>query len=82
MAFVNKMDITGADFFRVVQMMKDRLSANAVPIQVPIGAEDKFEGIVNLLTMKAHIYKDEIGEQIEITDIPADLVDIAEEKKR
>ena len=81
MAFVNKMDITGADFFRVVDMMKERLSANAIPIQVPIGAEDKFQGIVNLLTMKAHIYKDDLGEDIEITDIPADLVEIAEEKR-
>ena len=81
MAFVNKMDITGADFFRVVQMMKDRLSANAIPIQVPIGAEDNFQGIVNLLTMKAHVYKDDLGENIEIVDIPADLADIAEEKR-
>jgi len=81
MAFVNKMDITGADFFRVVQMMKDRLSANAIPIQVPIGAEDNFQGIVNLLTMKAHIYKDDLGENIEIVEIPADLVEIAEEKR-
>lgn len=81
MAFVNKMDITGADFFRVVGMMKDRLSANAVPIQVPIGAEDEFQGIVNLLTMKAHIYKDDLGEQIEIVDIPAELLDVATEKR-
>ena len=81
MAFVNKMDITGADFFRVVQMMKDRLSANAIPIQVPIGAEDNFQGIVNLLTMKAHVYKDDLGENIEIVEIPADLVEIAEEKR-
>jgi len=81
MAFVNKMDITGADFFRVVGMMKERLKANAIPIQVPIGAEDHFQGIVNLLTMKAHVYKDDLGENIEIVDIPADLVDIAEEKR-
>lgn len=81
MAFVNKMDITGADFFRVVGMMKDRLSANAIPIQVPIGAEDNFQGIVNLLTMKAHVYLDDLGENIEIVDIPADLVEIAEEKR-
>jgi len=81
MAFVNKMDITGADFFRVVDMMKERLSANAIPIQVPIGAEDEFQGIVNLLTMKAHVYKDDLGENIEIVDIPADLVEIAEEKR-
>ena len=81
MAFINKMDITGADFFRVVQMMKDRLSANAVPVQIPIGAEDKFLGIVDLLDMKARIYKDDIGTDIEITDIPADLVELAEEKR-
>jgi len=81
MAFINKMDITGADSFRVVQMMKDRLSANAVPVQIPIGAEDKFLGIVDLLDMKARIYKDDIGTDIEITDIPADLVELAEEKR-
>jgi len=79
MAFVNKMDITGADFLRVVGMMKDRLKANAVPITLPIGAEDNFEGIVNLLDMKARIYKGDAGEDIQIVDIPADMQELAEE---
>jgi len=79
MAFVNKMDITGADFFNAVEMMKDRLKANAVPIQLPIGAENDFIGIVDLVDMKARIYKDDLGQEIEITDIPAELVDQAEE---
>ena len=79
MAFVNKMDITGADFLRVVGMMKDRLKANAIPLQLPIGAEDKFTGIITLLDMKARIYKDDLGQEIEITDIPEDMVELAEE---
>ncbi len=79
MAFVNKMDITGADFLRVVGMMKDRLKANAVPVQLPIGAEDNFQGIINLVDMKARIYKDDLGEEIEITDIPEDMQEQAEE---
>lgn len=81
MAFVNKMDITGADFFRVVNMMKERLSANAVPIQIPIGAEDEFTGLVDLMDMKARVYKDEIGEVIEIEEIPAELLEIATLKR-
>ena len=81
MAFVNKMDITGADFLRVVGMMKDRLKTNAVPIQLPIGAEDVFVGIIDLMDMKARIYKDELGETIEIEDIPADMLELAEEKR-
>ena len=81
MAFINKMDITGADFFRVVQMMKDRLSANAIPVQIPIGAEDEFQGIIDLLDMKARIYKDDLGQDIEITEIPAELQELAEEKR-
>lgn len=79
MAFVNKMDITGADFFRVVRMMKDRLKTNAVPIQLPIGAEDKFEGLIDLFEMKAYLYKDNLGEQIEVVDIPSEYADQAEE---
>ena len=79
MIFVNKMDIMGADFFRVVGMVKDRLKANAVPIQLPIGAEDTFAGIVDLIEMKAEIYKDDLGKEIEITDIPAELMETAEE---
>lgn len=77
--FINKMDIMGADFFRVVGMVKDRLKANAVPIQLPIGAEDTFVGIVDLVEMKAEIYKDDLGKEIEITEIPADLAELAAE---
>ena len=72
-AYVNKMDRDGADFFRVVQMMKDRLHANAVPIQIPIGAANTFEGIVDLIEMKAVIYKDDLGKDMEVTEIPANL---------
>jgi elongation factor G len=79
MAYVNKMDIMGADFFRVINMMKERLHANAVPIQIPIGAEDKFVGMVDLITMKAFIHKDDLGKEIEVTDIPEDLKAIAAE---
>ena len=79
MIFVNKMDIMGADFFRVVGMVKDRLKANAVPVQLPIGAEDSFVGIIDLVEMKAEIYKDELGKEFDITDIPADMADLAEE---
>lgn len=74
MAFVNKMDIIGADFIRVVNMMKDRLGANAVALHLPIGAEDDFTGIIDLMTMKAHIYKDDKGEDIEITEIPENMM--------
>ena len=79
MVFVNKMDIMGADFYRVVGMIKDRLKANAVPIQLPIGAEETFVGIIDLIDMKAEVYKDELGKEIVIEDIPADMVDAAEE---
>ena len=79
LAYVNKMDITGADFFRVVDMMKERLQANAVPIQIPIGSEASFVGLVDLVKMKAEIYVDEMGTTMDETDIPADLVDMAEE---
>lgn len=79
MAYVNKMDIMGADFYRVVSMMKDRLQANAVPIQLPIGSEDTFKGIVNLVTMKAHMYRDDLGKEIEIVEIPEDMMELAEE---
>ncbi len=78
-AFVNKMDIMGADFFRAVEMMKDRLGANAVPIQLPIGKEDTFVGIVDLVNMNARIYKDDLGKEMEITDIPDEIRDLAEE---
>ena len=79
--FVNKMDIMGADFQRVVQMVRDRLKANAVPIQIPIGAEDKFVGIIDLIEMDAEIYKDDLGKEFEITEIPADLMDLALEAR-
>jgi len=79
MIFINKMDILGADFFRVVGMVKDRLKANAVPIQLPIGAEDTFAGIVDLVEMKAEIYKDDLGKEIESVDIPAELKEMADE---
>ena len=78
MVFVNKMDILGADFYRVVGMIKDRLKANAVPIQLPIGKEDTFVGIVDLVEMKAEIYKDDLGKEYETADIPADMIDDAE----
>ncbi|AHM55487.1 elongation factor G [Peptoclostridium acidaminophilum DSM 3953] len=80
-AFVNKMDITGANFIRVVDMMKDRLSANAVAMQLPIGAEDTFKGIIDLLEMKAIMYMDDLGNEIEIVDIPEDMVALAEERR-
>ena len=79
MAYVNKMDIMGANFYRVLDMMKTRLHANAIAMQLPIGAEDTFVGIIDLLDMKARIYKDNLGEQIDIVDIPADMVDKAQE---
>lgn len=78
MIFVNKMDIIGADFLRVVNMVKDRLKANAVPIQLPIGSEDKFVGMIDLVEMNAEIYKDDLGKDIEITEIPAELLAEAE----
>ncbi len=78
MCYVNKMDIMGANFYRVVDMIKDRLKANAVPIQLPIGAEDSFVGIIDLLTMKAFIYKDDVGLKIEETEIPDDMKEKAE----
>jgi elongation factor G len=78
-AYINKMDRTGADFYNAVETMKDRLGANPVPIQLPIGAEGDFLGIVDLVAMKALVWKDELGTEFEIEDIPADLVDKAEE---
>ncbi|MEG2088479.1 elongation factor G [Niameybacter sp.] len=79
MAFVNKMDIMGADFYNAVNMMRERLGANAVPMQLPIGAEDDFVGIIDLLENKAYIYKDDLGKDIDCVEIPADMVDKAEE---
>ena len=79
MIFVNKMDILGADFYRVVKMVEERLKANAVPIQLPIGKEDTFVVIIDLVEMKAEIYKDDLGKEYEMTDIPDDLMDLANE---
>ena len=79
MVYVNKMDIMGADFYRVVDMMKERLKCNAVPLQLPIGAETFFKGIIDLLEMKAYVYYDDIGKDVRIEEIPSDMVDKAEE---
>lgn len=79
MAYVNKMDIMGADFFRCVNMMRDRLKANAVPIQLPIGKEETFKGIIDLVDMKADIYYDEMGKDMKVEDIPEDMKDLADE---
>jgi len=79
MAYVNKMDIMGADFYRVVQMMKDRLKCNAVPIQLPIGAEDSFKGIIDLVEMKAYVYYDDLGKDIRCEEIPADMMEKAQQ---
>lgn len=79
MVYVNKMDITGANYMLCVEQLKNRLKANAVPIQLPIGAEDQFKGIVDLIKMKAFIHKDDLGQEIEETDIPEDMKAQAEE---
>ena len=79
MAYVNKMDIMGADFYNVLQMMKDRLKTNAVAIQLPIGKEDEFSGIIDLVKMKAIMYKDDLGKDMEYVDIPGDMKDLADE---
>ena len=76
-AYINKMDRTGANFFNVVDKMRDRLGANAVPMQIPIGAEADFQGYVDLLTMRAYIYTDDLGLEIREEDIPAELLDSA-----
>ncbi|NLN98560.1 MAG: elongation factor G [Eubacteriaceae bacterium] len=79
MAYINKMDITGADFYHTVEMIRERLGANPVCIQLPIGKESDFVGIIDLVTMKAEIYKDEMGEIYEETDIPENMMELAEE---
>ena len=79
MAYINKMDIMGADFYNVVGMMKDRLKCNAVPIQLPIGAEDTFRGIVDLIEMKADIYYDDLGKDMRVEEIPDDMKEKAQE---
>ena len=82
MAYVNKMDIMGADFYRVLRMMHDRLKCNAVAIQLPIGAEDTFKGLIDLVEMKAYIYTNDLGTDIQITDIPEDMKDLANEYRQ
>ena len=79
MAYINKMDIMGADFYNVLNMMKDRLNCNAVAIQLPIGKEDDFTGIIDLAKMKAIIYKDDLGKDMEYVDVPDDMKDLADE---
>ena len=79
MAFVNKMDIMGANFLNAVQMMKDRLKANAIPVQLPIGKEEDFRGVIDLFKMKAYMYEDSEGQVVDEEDIPADMVDQAED---
>jgi len=78
-AFINKMDRTGANFFASVQSMRDRLGANPIPVQIPIGAEDNFQGVVDLVEMQAIVYKDDLGQQYDTTEIPAELVEQAQE---
>ena len=78
MVYVNKMDIMGADFYHVVQMMKDRLKCNAVPIQLPIGVEDTFKGIIDLVTMTAEVYYDDLGQDMREEEIPEDMKDLAQ----
>jgi elongation factor G len=78
MAYVNKMDTMGADFYNVVRMMRDRLKCNAVPIQLPIGAEETFKGIVDLVEMKAYVYYDELGKDIRVEEIPEDMKEKAQ----
>ena len=77
MIYVNKMDIMGADFYNVLDMVKDRFKCNAVPIQLPIGVEDTFKGIIDLLTMKAEVYYDDLGVDVREEEIPADMVELA-----
>jgi elongation factor G len=79
MAYVNKMDIMGADFYRVVKMMHDRLKCNAVPIQLPIGSQDSFRGVIDLVEMTADVYYDEMGNDMRVEAIPEDMRDLAEE---
>ena len=79
MAYVNKMDIMGADFYNVIDMMKDRLNCNAVPIQLPIGSEDSFVGLIDLVKMKAYIYNDDLGVDISEVDIPEDMLEKAKQ---
>src|SRR5690349_17527963 len=78
-AFINKMDRVGANFFASVQSMRDRLGVNPVPVQIPVGSEDNFRGVVDLVEMQAIVYKDELGQQFDVTEIPSELAEQAEE---
>jgi len=78
-AFINKMDRTGANFFAAVQSMRDRLAANPVPLQIPIGSEDNFSGVVDLVDMQAVVYRDDLGQQFDVVEIPAELLEQAQE---
>ena len=82
MCYINKMDIMGADFFRVVKMIKDRLRANAVPVQLPIGAESSFRGIIDLMEMKADVYYDDLGKDMRVEEIPENMKEMAEEYRK
>ena len=82
LAFINKMDNLGADFYRVVESIREQLQANAVPLQLPIGKEDEFKGVIDLVEMNAVIYLDDKGEKMDIIDIPADMKDLAEEYRQ
>ena len=79
MAYVNKMDIMGADFLRVVEMIRDRLGANTVAVQLPIGAEDTFKGVIDLMDMQAYIYQDQLGTDVSVEPVPSDMQSVAEE---
>ena len=79
MVYGNKMDIRGADFYRVVRMLKERLHANAVPVQLPIGVEADFRGIIDLLTRRAEVYYDDLGKDVRDEEIPEDMKDLAQE---
>jgi len=79
MIYINKMDIMGADFYNVIDMVHDRLKANAVPIQLPIGSEDTFKGIIDLVEMNADVYYDDLGKDMRVEEIPADMKELAEE---
>ncbi len=79
MAYINKMDIMGADFYRVINMMKERLHANPVPVQLPIGCESEFRGIIDLVNMEANIYYDDLGKDMRVEPIPEDMLDMANE---
>ena len=82
MVYINKMDIVGANFYRVIEMIKERLKANPVPIQLPIGAEDCFRGIIDLLNMEADVYYDELGQDMRVEPIPADMLEKANEYRQ